>query len=188
LVEDFVFEASQLAFFGLGVLDFRDEPDHGEGLEALAEDGDANTLAETLATNGIVSGVTDTALNKEESGPALPEEAYQFEITASSGDYLYLATMFVESNDLFFAPGDGIPLFSDDEPVNGSVIRHIQLWDAGTEVNEFPGFGPNQPPRQSAPNTGEDEDGVVQPISAVDDGFQYPPVAAVIRVTIAPKE
>ncbi len=58
------------------------------------------------------------------------------------------------------------------------------LWDAGTEVHEEPGLGPNQAPRQKAPNTGPDEHGVVQRIEKAHDGFTYPAVNQVIRVTI----
>jgi hypothetical protein len=41
-------------------------------------------------------------------------------------------------------------------------------------------------PLQSAPNTGPAEHGVVRPISEVKDGFHYPSVAEVLRVTITP--
>ena len=70
--------------------------------------------------------------------------------------------------------------------MTGDVTSRIRLWDAGTEVNEEPGLGPNQAPRQHAPNTGPAENGVVRPISEVKDGFHYPNVAEVIRVTITP--
>jgi len=45
------------------------------------------------------------------------------------------------------------------------------LWDAGTEVNQAPGFGSEQAPRQGGADTGTAENGVVQ---AVADGFTYP--------------
>lgn len=91
--------------------------------------------------------------------------------------------MYVQSNDLFFAPlGAGIPLFgADGSPVSGDVTDRIQLWDAGTEVNQAPNFGPDQAPRQAGPDTGADENGVVQPVS---DDFTYPSTAQLIRVTI----
>ena len=57
---------------------------------------------------------------------------------------------------------------------------------SGTEVNEEPGLGPNQAPLQPAPHTGPREHGVVRPISEVNDGFHYPSVAEVLRVTITP--
>ena len=66
-------------------------------------------------------------------------------------------------------------------PLKGDVTDMIKLWDAGTEVNEEPGVGPNQAPRQAAANTGPDENGVVH---IVDDGYVYPAVKDAIRVTV----
>jgi hypothetical protein len=96
--------------------------------------------------------------------------------------------MFGQSNDLFYAPKEeGIALFdASGKPVAGDITSQILLWDAGTEVNEEPGLGPNQAPLQPAPNTGPAEHGVVRPISEVKDGFHYPTVAEVLRVTITP--
>ncbi|HWT82020.1 MAG TPA: hypothetical protein VN648_24800 [Candidatus Methylomirabilis sp.] len=54
------------------------------------------------------------------------------------------------------------------------------------EVNEEPGIGPNQAPLQPESHAGPLEHGVVQPISKVDDGFHYPSVSEVIRVTMTP--
>ncbi|MFV1980977.1 MAG: spondin domain-containing protein, partial [Rhodothermia bacterium] len=65
------------------------------------------------------------------------------------------------------------------------ITDRLMIWDAGTEVNEAPGVGPNQAPRQSGPNTGPDEGGIVQ---LVDDGFMYPPAADFARVSIMPLE
>ena len=95
--------------------------------------------------------------------------------------------MFVQSNDLFYAPRDaGIALFDGTgQATSGDRTQELVLWDAGTEVNEAPGVGPSQAPRQSKPNTGADENGVIRP---VDDGFRYPAVSEVIRVTITPTE
>jgi hypothetical protein len=82
------------------------------------------------------------------------------------------------------APGeDGVALFVDGEPVSGDVTSHLRVWDAGTGVNEEPGFGPNHAPRQPRPNTGPREHGVVRPVAG---RFSYPPVARAIRVTITP--
>jgi len=68
------------------------------------------------------------------------------------------------------------------------VTSQLILWDAGTEVNQEPGFGPDQAPRQKAPNTGKDEREAIRPVKDVKDGFTYPSVAAVIRVTITPEK
>ena len=90
-----------------------------------------------------------------------PGGMYSFSFNAGKGHYLSLATMFVQSNDLFYAPAmDGIPLYDGSgNAVTGDMTAMLNLWDAGTEVNEEPGAGPNQAPRQSGPNTGMDENG-----------------------------
>ena len=94
--------------------------------------------------------------------------------------------MFVGSNDLFYAPdGKGIDLFSGNNVVTGDITSQIFLWDGGTEVNEMPGTGPNQPMMQSGPNTGPAENGNVEKISAVMDGFMYPDVSSNIKVSLA---
>ncbi|MGI9544008.1 MAG: spondin domain-containing protein [Cyclobacteriaceae bacterium] len=162
------------------------QADLGEGLEAIAEDGDPSGLAGVLTGKAGVSssGVFNTPTGASAPGPALPGGAYEFSITANDGDYLSFVSMFVQSNDLFFAAGDGgIPLFSGGNPISGEVST-VALYDAGTEVNEFPGAGLNQVIRQAGPNTGVDEGGVVANINTVSDGFSYPAVGDVIRVTI----
>ena len=149
------------------------QPDRGAGLEALAEDGNPAELAANLPRN---SGVFATPVGADGPGPLTPGSAYEFTLVARPGDRLSFATMYVQSNDLFLAPGEtGIALFTDDrQPISGDITDQIGLWDAGTEVNEEPGVGANQAPRQAAANTGADEGGVVQ---LVDDGFTYPAVA-----------
>ena len=97
--------------------------------------------------------------------------------------------MFIQSNDLFYAPdGNGIPLFDGDgNAIDGDVTADVLLWDAGTEVNQEPGVGADQAPRQSGPNTGADEGG---PVVLIADGmmgpagFTYPNAADVIKVTV----
>ena len=158
------------------------------GLEALAEDGNAGILADEIGMGeGILSsGVFNTPVGAGEPGPAFPGDVYEFSFSASAGDYLSFATMLVQSNDLFFAPDPaGIALFDmDGSPVEGDVTMLVPLWDAGSEVNEEPGVGENQAPRQSGPNTGDDEMGTVTLIDEVDDMYQYPASKKAIRVTI----
>ncbi len=172
---------------GSSVLFAAGSTDRGEGLEALAEDGDPSGLASAVSGRADVmdSGTFTTPEGAPGAAPAFPGEAYSFTVTAMPGDRLSLATMYVQSNDLFFAPAEaGLALFdSGGLPVSGDVTGMFLLWDAGTEVNEFPGVGPNQAPRQNAANTGMDEGGVV---SQVNDGFAYPQVGEVIRVTLSP--
>jgi hypothetical protein len=62
------------------------------------------------------------------------------------------------------------------------------LWDAGTEVNEEPGIGPSQGPRQKAPNTGETENGVVRNAKDVKYGAAFANVSSVMRIAIKPAQ
>jgi len=168
-----------------GVFFTSGEADRGDGLENVAEDGDPANLVAYVTANYDSAGVAAIPSGAEEAGPALPGSGYSFEITASPGQALSFVTMFVQSNDLFYAPAEsGIALFDENgHPIHGGVSGQIWLWDAGTEVNEEPGVGDNQAPRQAGPNTGDDEMGVVQ---LVDDGFTYPNATSIIRVTINP--
>jgi hypothetical protein len=143
--------------------------DRGEGLEALAEDGDPSGLVASLGALSTVS--TSAAFSNpdggDEAGPALPGSSYSFTFEAIPGDYLSFATMFVQSNDWFLAPSSsGISVFDGDMPVAGDLTDLIGLWDAGTEVDETPGKGANQAPRQAGPNTGDDQG---DPIAEVGD-------------------
>lgn len=163
------------------------QPDFGEGLEAAAEDGDPTGLAASLAADANVeeSGVFNMPVGSGSAGPALPGSSFEFTFEASEGDMLQFATMLGQTNDLFFAPGqNGIALFSNGTALSGDITAQISLWDAGTEVNEAPGIGSNQAPRQSGPNTGMDENGNVIPVN---DGFTYPSVMDMITVTITPQ-
>jgi hypothetical protein len=131
------------------------------------------------------SGVVATPLGDAKAGPITPGKAYEFTVAASPGQRLTLAFMFGQSNDLFYAPGpNAIALFdAKGQPRTADVTRQLQLWDTGTEVNEAPGLGHNQAPRQPAPNTGAAEH---RPIQLVHDGFTYPATTAVVKVTVRP--
>ena len=162
--------------------------DLGIGMEQQAEDGDPTMLANSMANFWYVksSGVFTTPVGDASPGPATPGKAYEFMVTARPGDRLSFTSMFGQSNDLFYAPGVvGIPLFRgwSQHPISGDVTRFIRLWDAGTEVNQEPGVGPDQAPRQSAPNTGESEHKRILPVH---DQYTYPPTDQVIKVTITP--
>lgn len=148
---------------------FRQGAAASAGLERLAEDGDPEPLISE--TPGQIAR------------PFLHDQA--FTVTASPGDRLHFAVMFVQSNDLFYAPvPEGIDLFSSDGvPVSGDVTAIVRMWDAGTEVNQAPGIGTDQAPRQLVPDTGSNEHGLIEP---VDDGFRYPAPTEVIRVTLTP--
>jgi len=164
-----------------------DTMDRINGLEALAEDGDPSTVAASLMSLSEVamSGSASIPVGMGSPAPAGPGESYSFNFSATEGEMLAFATMFVQSNDLFYGPAiSSIDLFPGGNPVSGDITGQINLYDAGTEVNEEPGVGPNQAPRQTGPNTGPDENGSVLLISDVSDGFTYPAVADIIKVTV----
>ena len=160
--------------------------DRGQGLEAQAEDGDPSMLAKSLkGAKGIKSvSVFNTPVGGSGPGPITPGAAYEVTVSAMPGDKLSLTLMMGQSNDWFYAPAEaGIELFKDGKAISGDITSQIMLWDAGTEVNEEPGIGPNQGPRQKGPNTGKAENGVVH---KVQDGKSYSQATGVMRVTITP--
>jgi hypothetical protein len=141
-------------------------------LEALAEDGNPT---------GFMT-VFNTPVGGSSPAPIFPGDSYEFMFSASDGDQLSFATMLVQSNDLFIGT-QGLSLYSNGQAVSGDVTSNMTLWDAYKETNEFPGAGNYQAPRQSGPNMGMDENGSVQ---VVNDGFSYPSITEMIKVTISP--
>lgn len=176
-----VHDSNTSALFEVG------EEDRGEGLEGIAEDGDPTALGASLANDSdiIQSGVFTTPVGTSSPAPIFPGGSYEFTFTAEDGDYLNLATMLVQTNDLFFAFSEkGMALFNNGTPVSGDITSQLTLWDAGTEVNEYPGTDINQAPRQPSANVGADENGVV---STVNDAFTYPNTADAIQISIVPQ-
>ena len=160
--------------------------DAGKGLETLAETGNPAPLAKSLdgAAGVAAVGADDRPVGSDAGGPILPGKGYQFEVTAAPGQTLSLAWMFGQSNDLFYSNDRPIALFdAAGKPVTGDMTLQLALWDAGTEVNEEPGLGPNQGPRQKTPDAGISEH---QGIAHVHDRFSYPRTTDVLRLTIAP--
>lgn len=162
--------------------------DAGQGLESQAEDGSPRVLAKSILKAGGISasGTFLIPVGDTTAGPAFPGKMFEFTFDAEPGEKLSFVSMFGQSNDLFFAPDhEGIPLFSKSgEPLTGDVTSAIYLWDAGTEVNQEPGVGADQDPRQKSPNTGASEGGVVRKAK---DSFTYPAPAQVIKVTLTVK-
>ncbi|MGK7396685.1 MAG: spondin domain-containing protein [Candidatus Cyclobacteriaceae bacterium M3_2C_046] len=138
----------------------------------------------------FLSGAFDTPVGADNPGPAFPNDYYQFKFYAAPGSLLSTAFMYVQSNDILFTtPEGGLPLFDEEGmPISGDITSYFGLYDAGTEINQEPGIGPDQAPRQAGPDTGADENGVVLPIAEVNDGFTYPDVAESIKVMVTPGE
>lgn len=140
----------------------------------------------TLAGNSDVSasGVFSMPVGQSAAGPLLPGHSYQFTVTAELGDHLSFATIFVQSNDLFFGPAaEGLALDGSGVALSGDITDQIMLWDAGTEVNQWPGAGMDRPLRQVGPNAGADD--ADTSVRLVNDGFPYPATNAAIRVTVS---
>ena len=162
------------------------KPDAGQGLELLAETGNPTDLVKSLTgKRGIVAvGADAKPVGAASEGPIPPEQKYEFEIVAQAGEALSTAWMFGQSNDLFYSNDRPIALFdASGKPKSGEMTAQLSLWDAGTEVNEEPGLGPNQGPRQATPDAGMTEH---QGIAHVHDRYTYPRTGDVLRVTITP--
>jgi len=150
------------------------------GLERLAEDGGPADLVAILPGE---AGAVAVGRGASAVGPIFPPHGnYTFEVTASPGDHLSLASMLVQSNDWFYALHNQ-PLFDvAGDPIEGDFTHVVELYDAGTEVDEPIGFGSNQAPRQAGPNTGSAEGGSVKMVTQL----PYADAANVLHLTITP--
>ena len=161
----------------------------GTGLERQAEDGNPQELVKRLMElehNGMQHGVFDTPVSASAPGPIGPGASYDFAFTAKPGMKLSMAMMFGQSNDWFYAlPAHGLSLFDNGRPIEGDITSKFILFDAGTERDEEIGIGPYQGPRQSGPNTGEDEHGFVHKANT---SVFFNKTAELFRVTITREE
>ena len=176
---------------GVNALFDSGSPDRGEGLVAIAEDGDPGALGAALAanTNLISSAVINTPDGADAPGPIGPGASYSFTLFARPGYNLAFAIMFIQSNDWFYTFSQGgMPLFKNGSPVNGDITNSILLYDVGSEVDQFPGAGLDQAIRQSGPDAGaEDENNVLRRLNFDDtDPFEIPPINQVVKVTVTP--
>ena len=141
------------------------------GLERVAEDGNVGAIAsefsQAAGENGVDSAVF--GLGAGAPGPIDPGETATFTINVNPDDvgqgYFTWITMVIPSNDAFLAsPGNPLTdaIFDADGNFNGPLIVQrfgADVLDAGTEVNtELDAAFLNQ----TAPNTGVDENGVIQ--------------------------
>ncbi|WP_141402366.1 spondin domain-containing protein [Sediminicola luteus] len=168
--------------------------EQGSNLDNIAGDFDLTNFLTVVRNPNAMASFTVTVENVFQhkdyfangtiDGLIMPGQHRTISFNAGRGHYLSFATMFVQSNDLFFAPDEnGLRLYDDNgNALTGDVTDMIDLWDAGTEVNEEPGVGANQAPRQSDANTGTTENGTVELIANVNDGYTYPAVNETIKV------
>ena len=161
-------------------------PEPGKGLRTLAETGNPEPLSKAIARDpGVVAvGAAGKPLGATDGGPLTPGKAYEFTITAEPGQFLSIAAMFGQSNDWFYSVDRPIALFRGAKAVSGDVSPQIALFDAGTEVDEEPGLGPNQAPRQKDPEAGVRER---EPVAHAGGKWRIPATGEVFRLTIAPQ-
>ncbi|MGH9905082.1 MAG: spondin domain-containing protein [Pyrinomonadaceae bacterium] len=165
------------------------KPARANGLEMQAEDGDPSGMVKSLEAMHHASnlhGVFNTPVGARAAGPIRPGDSFEDSLTAMPGMKLFKTMMFGQSNDWFYAPSaNGIALFdAKGNPVSGDITDKMILWNAGTEVDEEIGIGPNQGPRQKGMNTGADEHGVVR---RVKDPIWTGKNAEFFRITITPE-
>lgn len=157
------------------------------GLEELAEDGNIDKMTEWLAGRRdlLASGPLKARAIKGQAA-IYPGGLYRAVFKANPGDSFSFAIMLEQSNDGFYAPGpEGIALFDGaGNPISEDVTDQVRFWDAGTEVNQPPGLGPDTGLKEKGPNQGASENGVVH---AMNDGYDYPAIRDVIKVSIKPR-
>ncbi len=163
------------------------QPAGDTGLEQLAEDGAINQMVDWLAGRSDLVDSGEIKARPVNGQPAIyPGGLFRAKFKANPGDRFSFAVMLEQSNDGFYAPGpEGIDLFdADGNPISGDVTEQILFWDAGTEVNQAPGLGPDTGINEQAFDQGETEGGVVH---LMDDGYTYPPIDQIIKVSIRPR-
>ena len=132
-------------------------------LESIAEDGNAAPLSGMFMATGM--GI-DAVLN--DIGPIAPGASVSrsFRIDGGATPYFSYTSMVIPSNDAFIANDDPMayPVFDDDGTFIGAdfTIAGTMVYDAGTESNDE-AFETTAALGQMAPNTGSDENGVIQP-------------------------
>lgn len=163
-----------------------------DGFEAITEDGNNVGLINALVGEEAIRDLTTFARTDADYNelPLLPGQSVTASVVAEPGDHLTWVSMYGQSNDVFVGtPPGGVEAFVDRAPIAGDLSSQIGLYDGGTEVNEEPAVGPNQPGRQASPNTGEDENGVVTEVDGTDaSGWTYPAPDQMLSVGVQATE
>jgi hypothetical protein len=160
--------------------------DRGQGLRALAEDGNPVPLTTYLEHAYPGSGAFLVPVGGSKPKGILPGEKFEFYVAAEPKQKLYFVSMFGQSNDWFYGTGSGIVLFdAGGKPAGGDVTSSVKLYDAGTEADEELGIGPSQGPRQPHPRFGPDDPNPNVRLATSDPRFID--VSKVMRVTVTPQ-
>jgi hypothetical protein len=143
------------------------------GIERSAEDGDSSPLG-SLFSGAVPAGVQGTLPGP----PAFPSDTRSMLFgnvdLSGAGRYLSYAAMVVVSNDFFLGNDDAMAVDLSSFATTGGTLSLLvgtpgQVYDAGTEVNDFNfslangafGIGGGQ----TMPNQGTGEGGVVHVVS-----------------------
>jgi len=166
------------------------EADHEANLatERQAEEGMPDMKHNDLTTADWVEDNGQFASSGGADGQIIGAgESVSFTFDAEPGDHLQIMTMFGQSNDWFYAfNGGGLDLFNGDDPISGDVTSQIALYDAGTELDELPGFGLTQ----KVDHPASIEVGLSDPVDAIKvatsrhTNFIIPATNSVIRVSV----
>lgn len=149
----------------------------GTALETLAEDGDPTALQTVLANEAgveVVRVISTKDAVTYAAAPIHPGESAATVIHIGPDSRISFAAMFGQSNDAVVAtlPG-GVALVAADGAL--APLVPLLLYDIGTELNQEPGVGVDQAPRQAAANTGAEEGGVVSELDGIDvAGWSWP--------------
>ena len=158
-------------------------------IEQLAEEGSPTLLAAQFALdNDIAESGEFSSQGGPDNGPIIAAgESTTFSFDADPGDKLQIMTMFGNSNDWFYAFGNGgLDLFNGNDAIEGDQTSKIVLYDAGTELDEMPGLGINQKPDH--PTT--INIGPIDPVDMITNAmsrhtsFVIPANNSVIKVTV----
>lgn len=161
--------------------------DATEGTERVAEDGASDALIAQVTGNSDVSASGVATAPADGMPPIFSGETATFTFTARPGDKLQFETMFVQSNDWFYAFNNGgLELFNGNTPISGDVTSNVRVYDAGTEADTAPGTGPDQKPVQATDDQGPEEDEEIENARTRHPGFTIPANNQVIRFTVTP--
>ncbi len=161
-----------------------------DGTEGVAEDGAFDELVSELTSDSSVkaSGAVPSPGGPDMGGALFQGESITFTFVAEPGDKLQFESMFVQSNDWFYAFGNGgLELFDNGNAISGDFTNQVVVYDAGTEADTAPGTGPDQKPVQATDDQGpEDSVDMIQNARTRFPNFTIPPNNQLLRVTVTP--
>jgi hypothetical protein len=145
--------------------------------------GGAAPQVETITVENVLQSqpLVESGTFQGTGSPALiqPTQSVTINFSAAKGEALSFATMYGNSNDLFFAPDNpGIQVYdANGNPIEGDVSGQVKLWDNGTRINQAPGASVNHPGTADS-----------QPITEVKgtdaQGNTYVPASQLVKATL----